>query len=177
VVDSANAIAISSRASRRSFNSVSFFFGYGKRDCFAGRYDLRASNRRIISSAFVGAPGGWQKSPFSLVHLFRRSRRGLDHSRRTRSFAEISKKDFAGPRSDRLTRHAAFWQQRGRENHRLWPRRRDDEEIIDCRRAVAQGLTNFIRQLPNATKSCGANGRTLSVGPTAGGNRHRGLVF
>jgi len=157
VVDSRNAIAISSSRGAIAFNAVSF--GYGE-----ARYVLRDVNLHIDPNQIVGLVGGTgagKSTLFSLVPRFYDPMAGsvtLDG----RDLREITKRTLRAQIAIVL-QDTLLFSTTVRENIAYGRPDATEQEIIDAaRRAQAD---DFIRQLPNGYASLvGERGGHLSVG-------------
>ncbi len=157
VVDSRNAIAISSSRGAIAFNAVSF--GYGE-----ARYVLRDVNLHIDPNQIVGLVGGTgagKSTLFSLVPRFYDPTAGaiaLDG----RDLREITKRTLRAQIAIVL-QDTLLFSTTVRENIAYGRPDATEQEIIDAaRRAQAD---DFIRQLPNGYASLvGERGGHLSVG-------------
>src|SRR5256712_3773069 len=157
VVDSRNAIAISSSRGAIAFNAVSF--GYGE-----ARYVLRDVNLHIDPNQIVGLVGGTgagKSTLFSLVPRFYDPMAGsvtLDG----RDLREITKRTLRAQIAIVL-QDTLLFSTTVRENIAYGRPDATEQEIIDAaRRAQAD---DFIRQLPNGYASLvGQRGGHLSVG-------------
>jgi ATP-binding cassette subfamily B protein len=157
VVDSQNAIAISSAQGAIAFNSVSF--GYGEDRIVLRDIDLRIDPNQIVG--LVGGTGAGKSTLFSLVPRFYDPTTGsitLDG----RDLREITKKTLRAQIAIVL-QDTLLFSTTVRENIAYGRPDATEEEIIDAaRRAQAD---DFIRQLPNGYASpVGERGGHLSVG-------------
>ena len=157
VVDSQNAIAISSARGAIAFNSVSF--GYGEDRIVLRDIDLRIDPNQIVS--LVGGTGAGKSTLFSLVPRFYDPTTGsitLDG----RDLREITKRTLRAQIAIVL-QDTLLFSTTVRENIAYGRPDATEEEIIDAaRRAQAD---DFIRQLPNGyTSPVGERGGHLSVG-------------
>ena len=157
VVDSQNAIAISSARGAIAFNSVSF--GYGEDRIVLRDIDLRIDPNQIVG--LVGGTGAGKSTLFSLVPRFYDPTTGsitLDG----RDLREITKRTLRAQIAIVL-QDTLLFSTTVRENIAYGRPDATEEEIIDAaRRAQAD---DFIRQLPNGYASpVGERGGHLSVG-------------
>ena len=157
VVDSQNAIAISSAQGAIAFNSVSF--GYGEDRIVLRDIDLRIDPNQIVG--LVGGTGAGKSTLFSLVPRFYDPTTGsitLDG----RDLREITKRTLRAQIAIVL-QDTLLFSTTVRENIAYGRPDATEEEIIDAaRRAQAD---DFIRQLPNGYASpVGERGGHLSVG-------------
>jgi len=157
VVDSQNAIAISSARGAIAFNSVSF--GYGEDRNVLRDIDLRIDPNQIVG--LVGGTGAGKSTLFSLVPRFYDPTTGsitLDG----RDLREITKRTLRAQIAIVL-QDTLLFSTTARENIAYGRPDATEEEIIDAaRRAQAD---EFIRQLPNGYASpVGERGGHLSVG-------------
>ncbi len=157
VVDSENAIAISSARGAIAFNSVSF--GYGKDRTVLRDIDLRIDPNQIVG--LVGGTGAGKSTLFSLVPRFYDPTTGsitLDG----RDLREITKRTLRAQIAIVL-QDTLLFSTTVRENIAYGRPDATEEEIIDAaRRAQAD---DFIRELPNGYASpVGERGGHLSVG-------------
>ena len=157
VVDSQNAIAISSARGAIAFNSVSF--GYGEDRIVLRDIDLRIDPNQIVG--LVGGTGAGKSTLFSLVPRFYDPTTGsitLDG----RDLREITKRTLRAQIAIVL-QDTLLFSTTVRENIAYGRPDATEEEIIDAaRRAQAD---EFIRQLPNGYASpVGERGGHLSVG-------------
>jgi len=157
VVDSQNAIAISSARGAIAFNSVSF--GYGEDRIVLRDIDLRIDPNQIVG--LVGGTGAGKSTLFSLVPRFYDTTTGsitLDG----RDLREITKRTLRAQIAIVL-QDTLLFSTTVRENIAYGRPGATEEEIIDAaRRAQAD---DFIRQLPNGYASpVGERGGHLSVG-------------
>jgi len=157
VVDSQNAIAISSARGAIAFNSVSF--GYRKDRNVLRDIDLRIDPNQIVG--LVGGTGAGKSTLFSLVPRFYDPTTGsitLDG----RDLREITKRTLRAQIAIVL-QDTLLFSTTVRENIAYGRPDATEEEIIDAaRRAQAD---DFIRQLPNGYASpVGERGGHLSVG-------------
>ena len=157
VVDSENAIAISSAQGAIAFNSVSF--GYGEDRIVLRDIDLRIDPNQIVG--LVGGTGAGKSTLFSLVPRFYDPTTGsitLDG----RDLREITKRTLRAQIAIVL-QDTLLFSTTVRENIAYGRPDATEEEIIDAaRRAQAD---DFIRQLPNGYASpVGERGGHLSVG-------------
>ena len=157
VVDSQNAIAISSARGAIAFNSVSF--GYGEDRIVLRDIDLRIDPNQIVG--LVGGTGAGKSTLFSLVPRFYDTTTGsitLDG----RDLREITKRTLRAQIAIVL-QDTLLFSTTVRENIAYGRPDATEEEIIDAaRRAQAD---DFIRQLPNGYASpVGERGGHLSVG-------------
>jgi ATP-binding cassette subfamily B protein len=157
VVDSQNAIAISSARGAIAFNSVSF--GYGKDRIVLRDIDLRIDPNQIVG--LVGGTGAGKSTLFSLVPRFYDPTTGsitLDG----RDLREITKRTLRAQVAIVL-QDTLLFSTTVRENIAYGRPDATEEEIIDAaRRAQAD---DFIRELPNGYASpVGERGGHLSVG-------------
>ena len=157
VVDSQNAIAISSARGAIAFNSVSF--GYGEDRIVLRDIDLRIDPNQIVG--LVGGTGAGKSTLFSLVPRFYDPTTGsitLDG----RDLREITKRTLRAQIAIVL-QDTLLFSTTVRENIAYGRPGATEEEIIDAaRRAQAD---DFIRQLPNGYASpVGERGGHLSVG-------------
>jgi len=157
VVDSENAIAISSAQGAIAFNSVSF--GYGEDRIVLRDIDLRIDPNQIVG--LVGGTGAGKSTLFSLVPRFYDPTTGsitLDG----RDLREITKRTLRAQIAIVL-QDTLLFSTTVRENIAYGRPDATEEEIIDAaRRAQAD---DFIRELPNGYASpVGERGGHLSVG-------------
>ena len=157
VVDSQNAIAISSAQGAIAFNSVSF--GYGEDRIVLRDINLRVDPNQIVG--LVGGTGAGKSTLFSLVPRFYDPTTGsitLDG----RDLREITKRTLRAQIAIVL-QDTLLFSTTVRENIAYGRPDATEEEIIDAaRRAQAD---DFIRQLPNGYASpVGERGGHLSVG-------------
>jgi len=157
VVDSQNAIAISSAQGAIAFNSVSF--GYGEDRIVLRDINLRIDPNQIVG--LVGGTGAGKSTLFSLVPRFYDPTTGsitLDG----RDLREITKRTLRAQIAIVL-QDTLLFSTTARENIAYGRPDATEEEIIDAaRRAQAD---DFIRQLPNGYASpVGERGGHLSVG-------------
>jgi ATP-binding cassette, subfamily B, bacterial len=157
VVDSQNAIAISSARGAIAFNSVSF--GYGEDRIVLRDIDLRIDPNQIVG--LVGGTGTGKSTLFSLVPRFYDPTTGsitLDG----RDLREIIKRTLRAQIAIVL-QDTLLFSTTVRENIAYGRPDATEEEIIDAaRRAQAD---DFIRELPNGYASpVGERGGHLSVG-------------
>jgi len=157
VVDSQNAIAISSARGAIAFNSVSF--GYGEDRIVLRDIDLRIDPNQIVG--LVGGTGAGKSTLFSLVPRFYDPTTGsitLDG----RDLREITKRTLRAQIAIVL-QDTLLFSTTVRENIAYGRPDATEEEIIDAaRRAQAD---DFIRELPNGYASpVGERGGHLSVG-------------
>ncbi len=157
VVDSQNAIAISSAQGAIAFNSVSF--GYGEDRIVLRDINLRIDPNQIVG--LVGGTGAGKSTLFSLVPRFYDPTTGsitLDG----RDLREITKRTLRAQIAIVL-QDTLLFSTTVRENIAYGRPDATEEEIIDAaRRAQAD---DFIRQLPNGYASpVGERGGHLSVG-------------
>jgi ATP-binding cassette, subfamily B, bacterial len=157
VVDSQNAIAISSAQGAIAFNSVSF--GYGEDRIVLRDIDLRIDPNQIVG--LVGGTGAGKSTLFSLVPRFYDPTTGsitLDG----RDLREITKRTLRAQIAIVL-QDTLLFSTTVRENIAYGRPDATEEEIIDAaRRAQAD---DFIRELPNGYASpVGERGGHLSVG-------------
>ena len=157
VVDSQNAIAISSARGAIAFNSVSF--GYGEDRIVLRDIDLRIDPNQIVG--LVGGTGAGKSTLFSLVPRFYDPTTGsitLDG----RDLREITKRTLRAQIAIVL-QDTLLFSTTVRENIAYGRPDATEEEIIDAaRRAQAD---DFIRHLPNGYASpVGERGGHLSVG-------------
>ena len=157
VVDSQNAIAISSARGAIAFNSVRF--GYGEDRIVLRDIDLRIDPNQIVG--LVGGTGAGKSTLFSLVPRFYDPTTGsitLDG----RDLREITKRTLRAQIAIVL-QDTLLFSTTVRENIAYGRPDATEEEIIDAaRRAQAD---DFIRQLPNGYASpVGERGGHLSVG-------------
>jgi ATP-binding cassette subfamily B protein len=157
VVDSQNAIAISSAQGAIAFNSVSF--GYGEDRIVLRDIDLRIDPNQIVG--LVGGTGAGKSTLFSLVPRFYDPTAGsitLDG----RDLREITKRTLRAQIAIVL-QDTLLFSTTVRENIAYGRPDATEEEIIDAaRRAQAD---DFIRELPNGYASpVGERGGHLSVG-------------
>jgi len=157
VVDSQNAIAISSAQGAIAFNSVGF--GYGEDRIVLRDIDLRIDPNQIVS--LVGGTGAGKSTLFSLVPRFYDPTTGsitLDG----RDLREITKRTLRAQIAIVL-QDTLLFSTTVRENIAYGRPDATEEEIIDAaRRAQAD---DFIRELPNGYASpVGERGGHLSVG-------------
>ncbi len=157
VVDSENAIAISSAQGAIAFNSVGF--GYGEDRIVLRDIDLRIDPNQIVS--LVGGTGAGKSTLFSLVPRFYDPTTGsitLDG----RDLREITKRTLRAQIAIVL-QDTLLFSTTVRENIAYGRPDATEEEIIDAaRRAQAD---DFIRELPNGYASpVGERGGHLSVG-------------
>jgi ATP-binding cassette subfamily B protein len=157
VVDSQNAIAISSARGAIAFNSVSF--GYRKDRNVLRDIDLRIDPNQIVG--LVGGTGAGKSTLFSLVPRFYDPTTGsitLDG----RDLREITKRTLRAQIAIVL-QDTLLFSTTVRENIAYGRPDATEEEIIDAaRRAQAD---DFIRELPNGYASpVGERGGHLSVG-------------
>jgi ATP-binding cassette, subfamily B, bacterial len=157
VVDSQNAIAISSAQGAIAFNSVSF--GYGEDRIVLRDIDLRIDPNQIVG--LVGGTGAGKSTLFSLVPRFYDPTAGsitLDG----RDLREITKRTLRAQIAIVL-QDTLLFSTTVRENIAYgWPDATEEEIIDAARRAQAD---DFIRELPNGYASpVGERGGHLSVG-------------
>ena len=157
VVDSENAIAISSAQGAIAFNSVSF--GYGEDRIVLRDINLRIDPNQIVG--LVGGTGAGKSTLFSLVPRFYDPTTGsitLDG----RDLREITKRTLRAQIAIVL-QDTLLFSTTVRENIAYGRPDATEEEIIDAaRRAQAD---DFIRELPNGYASpVGERGGHLSVG-------------
>jgi len=157
VVDSQNAIAISSAQGAIAFDSVSF--GYGEDRIVLRDINLRIDPNQIVG--LVGGTGAGKSTLFSLVPRFYDPTTGsitLDG----RDLREITKRTLRAQIAIVL-QDTLLFSTTARENIAYGRPDATEEEIIDAaRRAQAD---DFIRQLPNGYASpVGERGGHLSVG-------------
>ena len=157
VVDSQNAIAISSAQGAIAFNSVSF--GYGEDRIVLRDINLRIDPNQIVG--LVGGTGAGKSTLFSLVPRFYDPTTGsitLDG----RDLREITKRTLRAQIAIVL-QDTLLFSTTVRENIAYGRPDATEEEIIDAaRRAQAD---DFIRELPNGYASpVGERGGHLSVG-------------
>jgi len=157
VVDSQNAIAISSARGAIAFNSVSF--GYGEDRIVLRDIDLHIDPNQIVG--LVGGTGAGKSTLFSLVPRFYDPTTGsitLDG----RDLREITKRTLRAQIAIVL-QDTLLFSTTVRENIAYGRPDATEEEIIDAaRRAQAD---DFIRELPNGYASpVGERGGHLSVG-------------
>ena len=157
VVDSQNAIAISSARGAIAFNSVSF--GYGEDRIVLRDIDLHIDPNQIVG--LVGGTGAGKSTLFSLVPRFYDPTTGsitLDG----RDLREITKRTLRAQIAIVL-QDTLLFSTTVRENIAYGRPDAIEEEIIDAaRRAQAD---DFIRELPNGYASpVGERGGHLSVG-------------
>jgi ATP-binding cassette subfamily B protein len=157
VVDSQNAITISSAQGAIAFNSVSF--GYGEDRIVLRDIDLRIDPNQIVG--LVGGTGAGKSTLFSLVPRFYDPTTGsitLDG----RDLREITKRTLRAQIAIVL-QDTLLFSTTVRENIAYGRPDATEEEIIDAaRRAQAD---DFIRELPNGYASpVGERGGHLSVG-------------
>jgi ABC-type multidrug transport system fused ATPase/permease subunit len=157
VVDSQNAIAISSARGAIAFNSVSF--GYGEDRNVLRDIDLRIDPNQIVG--LVGGTGAGKSTLFSLVPRFYDPTTGsitLDG----RDLREITKRTLRAQIAIVL-QDTLLFSTTVRENIAYGRPDATEEEIVDAaRRAQAD---DFIRQLPNGyANPVGERGGHLSVG-------------
>jgi ATP-binding cassette subfamily B protein len=157
VVDSQNAIAISSARGAIAFNSVRF--GYGEDRIVLRDIDLRIDPNQIVG--LVGGTGAGKSTLFSLVPRFYDPMTGsitLDG----RDLREITKRTLRAQIAIVL-QDTLLFSTTVRENIAYGRPDATEEEIIDAaRRAQAD---DFIRELPNGYASpVGERGGHLSVG-------------
>jgi ATP-binding cassette subfamily B protein len=157
VVDSQNAIAISSARGAIAFNSVSF--GYGEDRIVLRDIDLRIDPNQIVG--LVGGTGAGKSTLFSLVPRFYDPTTG-SISLDGRDLREITKRTLRAQIAIVL-QDTLLFSTTVRENIAYGRPDATEEEIIDAaRRAQAD---DFIRQLPNGYASpVGERGGHLSVG-------------
>ena len=157
VVDSRNAIAISSSRGAIAFNAVSF--GYGEARYVLRDIDLHIDPNQIVG--LVGGTGAGKSTLFSLVPRFYDPMAGsvtLDG----RDLREITKRTLRAQIAIVL-QDTLLFSTTVRENIAYGRPDATEQEIIDAaRRAQAD---DFIRQLPNGYASLvGERGGHLSVG-------------
>jgi ATP-binding cassette, subfamily B, bacterial len=157
VVDSQNAITISSAQGAIAFNSVSF--GYGEDRIVLRDIDLRIDPNQIVG--LVGGTGAGKSTLFSLVPRFYDPTTGsitLDG----RDLREITKRTLRAQIAIVL-QDTLLFSTTARENIAYGRPDATEEEIVDAaRRAQAD---DFIRELPNGYASpVGERGGHLSVG-------------
>jgi ATP-binding cassette subfamily B protein/subfamily B ATP-binding cassette protein MsbA len=157
VVDSQNAIAISSARGAIAFNSVRF--GYGEDRNVLRDIDLRIDPNQIVG--LVGGTGAGKSTLFSLVPRFYDPTTGsitLDG----RDLREITKRTLRAQIAIVL-QDTLLFSTTVRENIAYGRPDATEEEIVDAaRRAQAD---DFIRQLPNGyANPVGERGGHLSVG-------------
>ena len=157
VVDSQNAIAISSARGAIAFNSASF--GYGEDRIVLRDIDLHIDPNQIVG--LVGGTGAGKSTLFSLVPRFYDPTTGsitLDG----RDLREITKRTLRAQIAIVL-QDTLLFSTTVRENIAYGRPDATEEEIVDAaRRAQAD---DFIRQLPNGYASpVGERGGHLSVG-------------
>ena len=157
VVDSQNAIAISSARGAIAFNSVSF--GYGEDRIVLRDIDLHIDPNQIVG--LVGGTGAGKSTLFGLVPRFYDPTTGsitLDG----RDLREITKRTLRAQIAIVL-QDTLLFSTTVRENIAYGRPDATEEEIVDAaRRAQAD---DFIRQLPNGYASpVGERGGHLSVG-------------
>jgi len=157
VVDSQNAIAISSAQGAIAFNSVSF--GYGEDRIVLRDINLHIDPNQIVG--LVGGTGAGKSTLFSLVPRFYDPTTGsitLDG----RDLREITKRTLRAQIAIVL-QDTLLFSTTARENIAYGRPDATEEEIIDAaRRAQAD---DFIRELPNGYASpVGERGGHLSVG-------------
>ena len=157
VVDSQNAIAISSARGAIAFNSASF--GYGEDRIVLRDIDLRIDPNQIVG--LVGGTGAGKSTLFGLVPRFYDPTTGsitLDG----RDLREITKRTLRAQIAIVL-QDTLLFSTTVRENIAYGRPDATEEEIVDAaRRAQAD---DFIRQLPNGYASpVGERGGHLSVG-------------
>ena len=157
VVDSQNAIAISSAQGAIAFNSVSF--GYGEDRIVLRDINLRIDPNQIVG--LVGGTGAGKSTLFSLVPRFYDPTTG-SISLDGRDLREITKRTLRAQIAIVL-QDTLLFSTTARENIAYGRPDATEEEIIDAaRRAQAD---DFIRQLPNGYASpVGERGGHLSVG-------------
>jgi ATP-binding cassette subfamily B protein len=157
VVDSQNAIAISSARGAIAFNSVSF--GYGEDRIVLRDIDLRIDPNQIVG--LVGGTGAGKSTLFSLVPRFYDPTTG-SISLDGRDLREITKRTLRAQIAIVL-QDTLLFSTTVRENIAYGRPDATEEEIIDAaRRAQAD---DFIRELPNGYASpVGERGGHLSVG-------------
>jgi len=157
VVDSENAIAISSAQGAIAFNSVSF--GYGEDRIVLRDIDLRIDPNQIVG--LVGGTGAGKSTLFSLVPRFYDPTTGsitLDG----RDLREITKRTLRAQIAIVL-QDTLLFSTTVRENIAYGRPDATEEEIIDA--ALRAQADDFIRQLPNGYASpVGERGGHLSVG-------------